>query len=127
VWTGREVILWGYLPSADGGAAPSAAYNPATDQWRRLPDTPLDLARPWEGSGGHQAVWAGDAVIVTTGNLDVRGTRTLRLDPDTGEWSSLAPPPDGENYFGELIFTGDALVDWRASGDAYILKAAGQS
>ncbi len=124
VWTGREVILWGYLRTADGGIAPAAAYNPASDQWRRLPDPPLDFADPWEGSGGHQAVWAGDAMIATTGNLDVHGTRTLRLDPDTGEWSELPSPPDGENYFGTLIWTGDALIDWRWAGAAYILKAS---
>jgi hypothetical protein len=114
--------LWGYLPTLEGGIAPAAAYNPKTNQWRRLTDPPLEFADHWDGTGGQQAVWAGDAMIATTGNLDAAGTRALSFDPKTGVWSELPQPPNGENYFGTLIWTDDALIDWRAPGDAFILK-----
>jgi hypothetical protein len=123
VWSGREAILWGFLDTAGGGLAPAAAYDPVSEQWRRLPDAPLEFADTGEWSGGQQAVWAGDSMIVTTGNLDVAGTRALRLDPDTGAWSELPSLPAGPNYFGTLIWTGRELIDWRASGNAFVLEA----
>jgi hypothetical protein len=114
VWTGGEVILWGYLVTFDGSterqSAPAAAYDPLAKTWRALPDAPLDLAPPWEGAGGAQTVWAGDAMVVTTGNLDVAGTRTLALDPSTGVWSPLASPPTAPNYSGTLVWTGREVI-----------------
>jgi hypothetical protein len=53
----------------------------------------------------------------------VAGTRALELDPATGAWSELPSPSNGQNYFGTLIWTGRELIDWRASGNAFVLEA----
>jgi len=126
VWTGREVILWGYLDDLRLGSeqvAPAAAYDPSTKTWRLLPAAPLDFADEWEGLGGERAVWVpGVGMLVTTGNLDQRGTRTLALDLMTGVWSELRRPPDGPNYFGELFWTGDGVIAWGQAPNALILR-----
>jgi hypothetical protein len=53
VWTGREMFVWGGI----GRCCPidseihdpaAAAYDPATNRWRRLPDVP----GPWSGDDG---------------------------------------------------------------------------
>jgi N-acetylneuraminic acid mutarotase len=66
VWTGREAIIWGgYNVYAPKGArrvfADGAAYDPATDEWAQLRDSPLSPRC------GHSAVWTGTQMIVWGG------------------------------------------------------------
>src|SRR5439155_23735644 len=64
-WTGHELVLFVGGISPDGKPYPArlaraAAYNPATDTWRRI--QPLPAPR-----GGATAVWDGREVLVVGG------------------------------------------------------------
>ncbi len=66
VWTGREVVIWGgrvQTSSPDPNAAlphDGAAFDPATNSWRKLPPTPSSPATPVDTD---TAVWTGQVVI----------------------------------------------------------------
>ncbi|HEY9476045.1 MAG TPA: hypothetical protein VIS06_19625, partial [Mycobacteriales bacterium] len=64
VWTGRQMIIWGGC--CGGTEAGGAAYDPATDSWRRLPPAPL-AARYAVGA------WTGRELVLA-GGRDVGGT-----------------------------------------------------
>jgi hypothetical protein len=91
VWTGREMIVWGGY----GRCCPidsvihdpaAAAYDPATDRWRRIADVPP----PWSGDDGSAVtVVDGDrALIWRRGHLGA-------YDPTADRWDDLpgALPP----------------------------------
>lgn len=64
----------------------SAAYDPATDEWRRLADG------PW----GLPAVWTGTTIITVTDTDSVTGTRLAGHDPATDAWRVLEGLDAGE-------------------------------
>jgi hypothetical protein len=85
VWTGNEFLVWSVTfpedNNPDDDQVPlhvtlGAAYHPATDTWRALPDTPL-----W---GAFRSVWTGSAALLT-GHLI--GDHELF---DQGEWLPFA-------------------------------------
>lgn len=98
VWTGTEVVVVGGQ-SGDGDVLrDAAAYNPRTNTWRRLPDAPVDV------HPGAVALWTGREVAVfDVGAIDVtespdgffstRFSEPVALDPTTGTWRPLPPPP----------------------------------
>ena len=105
VWTGSEVVLLGNAmvpnPGADGPSlVRAAAFDPATNQWRRLPDSEVVGGYPtWWSSGGkivNAAVQTADGGQV--GNWGRDYPHGGILDPGTGEWIALpqgSPPvPD---------------------------------
>jgi hypothetical protein len=76
VWTGTEVIV------AAGSNGPgithvAAAYDPATDFWRALPDPPSPVFGP--------AVWAGHEMVAWQSGL--------AFDPATYRWRQIAGQP----------------------------------
>ncbi|HEX2496852.1 MAG TPA: hypothetical protein VHK46_08460 [Gaiellaceae bacterium] len=86
-WTGRELIIFvsGLDPEgkALSGAARAAAYNPATDTWRRLATPPAPRS---------VAVWSGHEVLLV-GGADEAGAGAevgYAYDPATNRWRSLA-------------------------------------
>ena len=53
IWTGREMVVWGgieyaYFEDSYIHHPSAAAYDPATDTWRKIADVPP----PWSGDGG---------------------------------------------------------------------------
>lgn len=96
-WTGGEVVVWGGMdaaperrgtPLADG-----AAYDPATDTWRRIPDPPLTPRQ------GHAATWLPEAgrLVVWGGTARREGEWTPLLDgaaydPGADAWEAVATP-----------------------------------
>jgi hypothetical protein len=62
LWTGQEVIfLNGARPNDSGSLEPTAqaaAYNPSTNQWRRLAEPPGTALGPYP-----QAVWIGGSIL----------------------------------------------------------------
>jgi hypothetical protein len=89
-WTGREVLVWGRACRLSPGPSPGrsrhatagAAYDPATDRWRVLPDSPITAGSPT------MSVWTGTEWIVA--NPVGPGAA---LDPARGHWRTLSPVP----------------------------------
>jgi hypothetical protein len=94
VWTGREMIVWGGITAccpvdSEVHDRAAAAYDPATNQWRRLPDVPF----PWSGDDG-------DAVTLADGDRPLvwRRGHLGAFDETAGVWHDVAgvqpaPPP----------------------------------
>lgn len=128
VWTGREMIVFG--AALHGGNFPEtksaigAAYDPATDRWRKLPDSDLSPQ-------ASTAAWAGPEVVAWD---YLNGSAAY--DPVEDRWRALADVPlnSGEcspesvsvasrvvgNYCG-LLAVYDAATDrWDALGGVEI-------
>ncbi|MCB1250078.1 MAG: hypothetical protein KDB36_11755 [Acidimicrobiales bacterium] len=110
VWTGTEVIeVLRERPGPDApivgdgvaaGAQVAVAYDPATDEWRRLPEP---AAHEIEGM-----VWAGDEVLAWG-----CGHRAVALDPAGTSWRTVSEAPVPAPLAAtseEAMWTGDALV-----------------
>jgi N-acetylneuraminic acid mutarotase len=117
VWTGREVIVWGGavidpdypdpISVADG-----AAYDPATDSWRRLADAPLPRR------AGGVCVWTGSEVIIGGGSAGDSPQGWGAYNPSTDQWRTLpSPAPDVGVGVDTGVWDGEQLVvvaeDWR--------------
>ncbi|HVE47965.1 MAG TPA: hypothetical protein VNA57_14610 [Acidimicrobiales bacterium] len=112
VWTGTEMLVWGgagNLPRpphfADG-----AAYDPATDRWRRLPQAPL-LRR-----AGHSAVWTGREMVVWGGGETAARVTSFAdgaaFDPGTQSWRPLPPSPLVSRSAHTAVWSGAQLLVW---------------
>jgi len=93
VWTGQEVVILGGQPAVITdrlrGYHDGAAWDPATDHWRRLPSSPLRI-QPLLGVT--KAVWTGSAVLVFHEfgiTDDPQALQVEALDPVTGSWRSV--------------------------------------
>lgn len=98
VWTGGEVVIVGGQDPGGALRRDAAAYSPKTNTWRSLPDAPVDIP-----PGAH-ALWTGSEVVVVSGTV-VRLTTVpdgfistqlpppVALNPATGVWRALPPPP----------------------------------
>jgi hypothetical protein len=120
VWTGDEVLVWGYLYAFRAGAPqamPLAAYNPKTGTWRTLASPAVTFARETDGTGGERAVWTGDSMVALTGNVDVQGARALRYEPGGAVWTELPSPAADPRYMpdynAQLVFTGTSVIAWQ--------------
>ncbi len=98
VWTGSEMLIWGGDPGLSREGEPldeatGAAYDPATDRWRVLPEAPLDRTHAAAGA------WTGEEMLVWGGYVRVAdGRRTLKLDgaaykPAGNSWRSIPEAP----------------------------------
>jgi hypothetical protein len=97
VWTGTEVV----------DIAIGAAYDPARDLWRTLPERPI-LGDP------QAVVWAGDRVVVLIANRSDASYPAgeavgLTYDPSTDSWEALAPTGVGETAV-DLTWDGEQVV-----------------
>jgi hypothetical protein len=121
-WTGRELIMFVGSTNPDGKPWPArlaraAAYNPATDTWRRIP--PLPAPR-----GGAKAVWDGRELLVVGGAPAPRGGTPAPLarvgfayDPATNRWRHLPPMESGRSAEA-AVWTGKQLLVWGGSQTA---------
>lgn len=116
MWSGEEVLVC--CGRVESGLAGAAAYDPASDTWRRIADPPVDAVEFLT------AVWTGRQMLVTGGVLQ-GGSRasheTVAYDPATDRWSLLAPAPTVIERQGQAVWTG-ARFDpddsrWRAMAD----------
>ena len=78
---GHETLA--HQPNERTDRSIDAAYNPATNAWRRLPTSPY---RVRSGEGGTQIAWDGEELLTF-------GVMNAALDPATGRWRPLTPPP----------------------------------
>lgn len=109
VWTGQELLIVagsgeGIDPGTVHTFTDGAAYDPAADSWRPLPDLPdPDLREVGPGS-----VWTGEEMLVA-GSRFAPG-RAAAYDPDADAWREI----DG----GPLAGAGQ-IVAW-AGGEAFV-------
>lgn len=111
-WTGEELVVWGGI-AQDGAEldarADGAAYSPASDTWRPLPDAPLD------GRGRHHAVWTGSSLLVMGGASEYASglvADAAAYDPSADRWARIAEVPDGGRVAASAEWTGDELLLW---------------
>jgi len=69
VWTGRELIVWGTSLLVQDRPRNGAAYDPSTNTWRTISETPLELTDA-------TAAWTGEEMIVFGAALHGTGLRT---------------------------------------------------
>jgi hypothetical protein len=115
VWTGHEVLVLGgdqspcppsaeCVPPTDPPPRDAAAYDPASDTWRRLADPPVSL-------GYAQPVVAGATVYVLTRN-DQGAVSVVGYNVEADRWSDLARPAGD---FSGLVAVGDLVVSYQGS------------
>jgi len=112
-WTGHELVLFssGFNPAEarpfPGNLGRGAAYNPATDTWRRI--TPL----PGSALGfGGAAAWDGHEVLVAGDGASARAA--FAYDPATNQRRPLATMPFGLRD-ARVFWTGERLLVWGGS------------
>jgi N-acetylneuraminic acid mutarotase len=116
VWTGHEMIIWGGTANSEDGspqpAPQGAAYNPRTDTWRVLPESPLS------SRGFHSAVWTGTEMIVAGGSAGVRTPwvgDTAAYNPTTDQWETLPSTGAHREEAGQAVWTGRQLIIYSGS------------
>lgn len=95
VWTGSEAVVWGgWASSRDQSvfeaAAPrgGAAYDPASDRWRIVPDAPI------AGRGSPIAAWTGTEVLVFGGWAGEKSPLDgAAWNSVTNRWRTIARSP----------------------------------
>lgn len=131
VWTGAEAVVWGGTSSSDkpghstfDGVLPrdGAAYDPATNRWRLIPDAPI--------GGRHNpiAVWTGREVLVFGGwvGADEAVLDGAAFDPAANRWRTIARSPlDGRGTVGAwlagrlVVVTSTAAASYDPRADAW--------
>jgi hypothetical protein len=100
-WSGSQLLVWGGVTGVLSAGAPpvadGAAYDPATDRWRRLPAAPLGLS---DAVGG----WLDGALFVVTSD------GTARYGPRDDTWTALDPAPVREGGRVGIIAAGAVMV-----------------
>jgi len=98
-WTGREFLV----TTVGKAGIHTAAYDPARCAWRTMP-TPAPGTAP---ALTQQAIWDGTEILQF-------GIVNAALDPDSGTWRPLAPPP--LRGLATTVWTGRQVLMW--VGDA---------
>ena len=117
VWTGREMIVWGSTLRQERVALDGAAYDPAQNTWRRIPEAPFGLNEGayWIDS---MAVWTGQEMLVlgvlrdpNNGESPQDTTLIAAYDPEIDQWRR-PPPPDLTPFAADLaaVWTGSELL-----------------
>lgn len=111
VWTGRQMLVFGRAqPNPPWSVDVAAAYDPATDTWRRL----APFTGPKGNYEGHYSVvWTGKEMLVF-GPFDFQA-----FNPLTNRWRRLRAERGG-GAGGLVLWTGHEMVDWGGGccGDA---------
>ncbi|MGZ4289428.1 MAG: hypothetical protein ACXVQZ_02255 [Gaiellaceae bacterium] len=111
-WDGHElvVLVSGLDPDGHPYAAKyarAAAYDPATNRWRRI-------AQPSATRSGATGVWDGSEVLFVGGTAThgTALTRTgLAYDPAASRWRALPPMPDGRSG-AAVVRAGGRILVW---------------
>jgi hypothetical protein len=102
VWTGKELLLVGGS-NGSGIEQVGAAYNPATDSWRRLPDPPGPVDA-WDNAITGPAVWTGSEMLIHR--------EGLAFDPASKKWRSIPSLPGSSRMTEVAVWTGSELIVW---------------
>jgi len=106
-WVGGEMVVFGGTGMLQRVGNEAAAYDPARNEWRRLPDPPIQpLGRP--------AVAAGDRLIASSFSGDATGGAVY--DRATG-WAVRAPGPFSLRAGVSAVWTGEEMIVWGGQRD----------
>jgi N-acetylneuraminic acid mutarotase len=125
-WTGRELVV--FVGNLDPEGKPwsarlarAAAYDPATDSWRRL--APLPVPRP-----GASAAWDGHEVLVVGGRYGGPAQATaafgFAFDPATNRWRRL-PRMEQGRVGAAAVWSGKRLLVWGGQTEPVGAEAPG--
>ncbi|MGP3963824.1 Kelch repeat-containing protein [Nonomuraea sp. 3N208] len=121
LWTGTEMLVWAGLTREDQAiqvraVTDGAAYDPASDSWRRIADMPLS------GREGMAAAWTGQSVLCWGGRAIGEREQLFgdgaAYDPQTNRWTSLAEAPIGARTGAAAAWTGREMVVWAGQGES---------
>ncbi len=123
VWTGEELIVWGGRATDNGVASDGrvvdffsandgAAYDPSTNAWRPLAESPLG------GRSSPAFAWTGEEVLVLGGFDDEFEplTDAAAYNPTTDSWRSIPNPPAAALPIGTSVWMDDRLLVVAADG-----------
>ncbi|MGV3660278.1 MAG: Kelch repeat-containing protein [Prosthecobacter sp.] len=119
VWTGSEMIIWGFQTQGGSEAPAAGRYSPAANVWAPLPRIPGDPVVP---ASGATVIWAGSQMIVW-GGMDPGSMTYLntgyRFNPSTSSWSTMsttgAPAARGQSY---AAWNDTEMVVWGGKGSS---------
>ena len=115
VWTGKEMIVVGGIAiEAYRSLSDGAAYDPAKDSWRRIPDIPQEVrvrAVAWTGAELFTISQPGAGTSITDAGA------VYLYDPAANTWRAASPPP--HPFTDPLTYwTGREVVVWAGNGGA---------
>lgn len=107
VWVGSEVIVWGGVRREDREPllADGAAYNPATDSWRKLAAASAGVKGAAQG-----VVIPGPRVVFWAGNGGGEASSGGVYDVRTDSWQVMAPSPLGSRDGYVSFWSGSEVV-----------------
>ncbi|MGH2989002.1 MAG: hypothetical protein ACRDMY_03900 [Gaiellaceae bacterium] len=102
------MLIWGGGTATGGAKSDGAAWNPAKESWRILPDSPLGPRDPVA------AVWTGKEMLIW-GNAArfADWVDGAAYDPATDRWRELPPAPLALND-ATAVWTGEELIVYGA-------------
>lgn len=117
VWTGTEVLIWGYGESGNAGGG---SYDAAGNSWNV--DSAISVGGP-SPRLGHSAVWTGTEMIIWGGrssalsDADIYGGGSA-FNVAMNTWTEIAPPGAMGSYatYGHVaVWTGTEMIIWGGS------------
>jgi hypothetical protein len=119
VWapTTHEMIVWGGLLGSGDDTKFGAAYDPASDRWRMLATSTLDLMEK------ASAVWV-DTRVLIVGGIHDGNTESFGAfyDPSADSWSPPVPLSIPPRAFSAVAWSGglsDPIAAWGGEGSNY--------
>jgi hypothetical protein len=112
VWSGDEVLVWGYADGPGGdsfdGQMRAMAYDPSRHSWRTLPDPPV------QGLIRAEPVWTGTELLVWGGNVSGAEVpaQGAGYNPVTDHWRTLPAGPLAARENPTTIWTGREMIIW---------------
>jgi Galactose oxidase, central domain len=120
VWTGKDMLIFGGSGTS-GASSNGAAYDPATNTWRKLAPIPASLGGNLTGSGSY-AVWTGK-VMVAWGFFEPSGRQALAAatyNPAANSWTRGTAAPGQAPEFGDAFWTGKEMIVWGAVSPGHL-------
>lgn len=102
VWTGTELLIVGGS-NGPGIDQIGAAYSPANDSWRLLPDPPGEIDA-WDNSITGPAVWTGAEMLIPA--------HGLAFNPLVDRWRTFTPQPEPRRISPVAAWTGTEFIVW---------------
>ncbi|MGE0879531.1 MAG: hypothetical protein AB7L13_09360 [Acidimicrobiia bacterium] len=107
VWTGSELLIWGYNDALADLPLVELALDPVTSTWRELAPSGFTERT------GQAAVWTGQEMIVVGGSGDgIDQVTASAYDPETDAWRPLPDAPLVDRTNAVVAWTGSKLVVW---------------